>query len=113
MKIGQIVIAIGNPFGLTGDPTVTSGIVSSLNRSIQFETGILEVIQTDAAINPGNSRGALANTKGEVIAINTPKMPQGQGIGFVIPINTAKSKYVSRILFYSYLNGQMQNFGLT
>ena len=91
LRIGQIVLAIGNPFGLSGGPTVTSGIVSSLKRSIQFDTGILEVIQTDAAINPGNSGGPLINTNGEVVAINTAKMPYGQGIGFAIPINTSKS----------------------
>ena len=91
LRIGQIVLAIGNPFGLSGGPTVTSGIVSSLKRSIQFDTGILEVIQTDAAINPGNSGGPLINTNGEVIAINTAKMPYGQGIGFAIPINISKS----------------------
>ncbi len=91
LRVGQIVIAIGNPFALSGGPTVTSGIVSSLKRSIQFESGILEVIQTDAAINPGNSGGPLVNTDGEVVAINTAKMPYGQGIGFAIPINMAKS----------------------
>jgi serine protease Do len=91
LKVGQIVIAIGNPFALSGGPTVTSGIVSSLKRSIQFESGILEVIQTDAAINPGNSGGPLVNTAGEVVAINTAKMPYGQGIGFAIPINIVKS----------------------
>ena len=73
LKIGQIVIAIGNPFGLAGGPTVTAGIVSALNRSLQFETGALDLIQTDAAINPGNSGGSLANTNGEVIGINTLK----------------------------------------
>jgi serine protease Do len=91
LKIGQIVIAIGNPFGLTGGPTVTAGIVSSLNRKIQFENGTLELIQTDAAINPGNSGGPLINTRGEVIAINTAKMPYAHGIGFAVPINIAKS----------------------
>ena len=91
LKIGQIVIAIGNPFGLTGGPTVTAGIVSSLNRKIQFEKGVLELVQTDAAINPGNSGGPLTNTKGEVIAINTAKMPYANGIGFAVPINIAKS----------------------
>ena len=67
LRIGQIVIAIGNPFGLAGGPTVMAGIISSLNRNIQFENGVLELIQTDAAINPGNSGGPLVNTKGEVI----------------------------------------------
>jgi serine protease Do len=91
LKIGQVVIAIGNPFGLTGGPTVTAGIISSLNRNIQFENGVLELIQTDAAINPGNSGGPLVNTKGEIIAINTAKMPYAHGIGFAVPINMAKS----------------------
>jgi serine protease Do len=91
LKIGQIVIAIGNPFGLTGGPTVTAGIVSALNRNIQFENGVLELIQTDAAINPGNSGGPLINTKGEVIGINTAKMPYAQGIGFAVPIKVAKA----------------------
>jgi serine protease Do len=90
LKAGQIVMAIGNPFGLTGGPAVTAGIVSSLNRSIQASSGVLELIQTDAAINPGNSGGPLVNTKGEVIAINTANMPYAQGIGFAVPINTAK-----------------------
>ena len=91
LKIGQIVIAIGNPFGLTGGPTVTAGIVSALNRKIQFENGVLELIQTDAAINPGNSGGPLVNTEGEVIAINTAKMPYAHGIGFAVPANIAKT----------------------
>jgi serine protease Do len=91
LKIGQVVIAIGNPFGLTGGPTVTAGIVSSLNRKIQFDKGVLELIQTDAAINPGNSGGPLLDTNGQVIAINTAKMPYAHGIGFAVPINIAKS----------------------
>jgi len=91
LKVGQIVMAVGNPFGLTGGPTVTAGIISSLNRNVQFENGILELVQTDAAINPGNSGGPLINTKGEVVAINTAKIPYGQGIGFAVPINTVKS----------------------
>lgn len=90
LKAGQIVIAIGNPFGLTGGPAVTVGIVSSLDRSIQTRTGVLELIQTDAAINPGNSGGPLVNTKGEVVAINTANMPYAQGIGFAVPVNTSK-----------------------
>jgi serine protease Do len=91
LKVGQIVMALGNPFGLTGGPTVTAGIISSLNRNVQFENGILELVQTDAAINPGNSGGPLINTKGEVVAINTAKIPYGQGIGFAVPINIVKS----------------------
>ena len=91
LKVGQIVMAVGNPFGLTGGPTVTAGIISSLNRNLQFENGILELVQTDASINPGNSGGPLINTRGEVVAINTAKIPYGQGIGFAVPINTVKS----------------------
>ena len=90
LKAGQIVMAIGNPFGLTGGPAVTAGIISSLDRSIQTRNGVLELIQTDAAINPGNSGGPLVNTKGEVVAINTANMPYAQGIGFAVPVNTAK-----------------------
>lgn len=90
LKIGQIVIAIGNPFGLEGGPSVTAGIISSLNRRLRFENGSMELIQTDAAINPGNSGGPLVNTKGQVIGINTAKMPYAQGIGFAVPINVAK-----------------------
>ena len=97
LKIGQIVIAIGNPFALTGGPTVTSGILSSLNRKIQFEKGVMELIQTDAAINPGNSGGPLVNTAGEVVAINTAKMPYAHGIGFAVPINVAKTVMVELI----------------
>jgi serine protease Do len=89
LKIGQIVIAIGNPFGLTGGPTVTA--VSSLNRKIQFEKGVLELVQTDAAINPGNSGGPLIDANGEVVAINTAKMPYANGIGFAVPINIGKT----------------------
>lgn len=91
LKVGQIVMALGNPFGLTGGPTVTAGIISSLNRNVQFDNGILELVQTDAAINPGNSGGPLINTKGEVVGINTAKIPYGQGIGFAVPINTVKA----------------------
>ena len=104
LKIGQIVVAIGNPFGLSGGPTVTTGIISSLNRKIHFEEGVLELIQTDAAINPGNSGGPLTNTKGEVIAINTAKMPYAHGIGFAVPINIAKSVMTELIL-----NGRVIN----
>lgn len=90
LKVGQIAIAIGNPFGL--GKTVTAGIVSALDRSIQTDRGALieSLIQTDAAINPGNSGGALVNSSGEVIGINTAIYQGAQGIGFAIPSNTVK-----------------------
>jgi serine protease Do len=73
LRIGQVVIAIGNPFGLTGGPTITAGIVSALNRSLQFASGALELIQTDAATNPRNSGEPLVNTSGEIIGTNQLK----------------------------------------
>jgi S1-C subfamily serine protease len=97
-EVGDPVVAIGNPFGL--DRTVTSGIVSALQRQIQAPNGfsIDNVIQTDAAINPGNSGGPLINASGEVIGINSQIETGGSGsegnvgIGFAIPINTAKEE---------------------
>ena len=93
LQVGQKVYAIGNPFGLAG--TLTSGLVSSI-RSVQEPDGVTidEAIQTDAAINPGNSGGPLLNSHGEVIGINTmiaSNVGQNAGIGFAIPINTAKA----------------------
>ena len=91
LRVGQRVYAIGNPFGLTGGPTVTSGVVSALNRTIEAQRGMLEnLVQTDAAINPGNSGGPLVDLDGKVVAINTAIIPFAQGIGFAIPINSAK-----------------------
>jgi len=90
LKIGQMAIAIGSPLGLVGGPTVTAGVVSAVNRSIQTEATYMEgLIQTDAAINPGNSGGPLINSKGEVIGINSSVIPFAQGIGFAIPIQPA------------------------
>ena len=92
LVVGQKVLAIGNPFGFEG--TLTTGIVSSLNRTIQTEASrALEgMIQTDAAINPGNSGGPLLDSHGNVIGINTAIYGQGNiGIGFAMPINRAKS----------------------
>ena len=93
LKVGQMAIAIGNPFGflLGGGPTVTAGVVSALSRTINTEGRLYEnLIQTDAAINPGNSGGPLIDVDGKVIGINTANIPFAQGIGFAIPINTAK-----------------------
>ncbi|MFP3206556.1 MAG: trypsin-like peptidase domain-containing protein, partial [Hydrogenobaculum sp.] len=90
VRIGQLVIAIGNPYGLSR--TVTMGVVSALNRRLglsQYE----DYIQTDAAINPGNSGGPLINIEGKVIGINTAMVKGGQGLGFAIPINLAKWVY--------------------
>jgi serine protease Do len=92
LRVGQSVYAIGNPFGLTGGPTVTSGVISAVNRTIESQKGLLEnLVQTDAAINPGNSGGPLVDVKGRVVAINTAIIPFAQGIGFAIPINSAKT----------------------
>jgi serine protease Do len=91
LRVGQRVYAIGNPFGLTGGPTVTSGVISALNRTIESERGLIEnLVQTDAAINPGNSGGPLVDLEGRIIAISTAIIPFAQGIGFAIPINLAK-----------------------
>jgi serine protease Do len=87
LKVGDWVVAIGNPFGLSH--TVTSGIVSAKGRVIGAGP-YDDFIQTDASINPGNSGGPLFNMQGEVIGINTAIIPQGQGIGFAIPVDTAK-----------------------
>jgi putative serine protease PepD len=89
VRVGEDVVAIGNALGLRGDPTVTRGIVSALNRTVENLTGM---IQTDAAINPGNSGGPLVNSAGQVIGINTAVAADGaQNIGFAIPIDKAKA----------------------
>jgi S1-C subfamily serine protease len=88
VKVGDDVVAIGNALGLQGEPTVTRGIVSATDRTLDTLTGL---IQHDAAINPGNSGGPLLNRSGQVIAVNTATAGQGTGIGFAIPVDHAKS----------------------
>jgi serine protease Do len=91
LKVGQIVLAIGNSLGLQGGPTVSMGVVSALGRPLPGADFISEgLIQTDTAINPGNSGGPLANISGQVIGLNTAMIPYAQGVGFAIPANTVK-----------------------
>ena len=91
VNIGDISIAIGNPYGLDLAGTVTQGIISGLDRTISTsETTMTGLIQTDASINSGNSGGPLLNSNGQVIGVNTAKVSEGEGLGFSIPINTAK-----------------------
>jgi S1-C subfamily serine protease len=97
LRPGQLVIAIGNPFGFQS--TVSAGVVSAIGRSLRGATGRLieNVIQTDVALNPGNSGGPLVDTRARVVGINTAIIAMAQGISFAVPIDTAK-RVVSELL---------------
>jgi S1-C subfamily serine protease len=99
LQVGQLVVAVGNPFGLAG--SVTAGVVSALGRSLPTRDGraarvVEDVIQTDAALNPGNSGGALADARGRVVGINTAVA--GWGLGLAVPINDTTRRIVSTLL---------------
>ncbi|MCC8135621.1 MAG: trypsin-like peptidase domain-containing protein, partial [Ruminococcus sp.] len=114
LRVGELVIAIGNPLGFDLFGTVTSGIVSGLNRQISINEKNMNLIQIDAAINSGNSGGPLVNSCGQVIGINSAKMSSSysssasiEGLGFAIPISEAKT-IIDDLINYNYVKGRPQ-----
>lgn len=107
LRVGALAVAIGNPLGLEFAGSVTSGVISALNRKIMIQDRTLDLIQTDAAINPGNSGGALVNADGKVVGVNTIKISVSgvEGLGFAIPINNAKP-VVNQLIKYGYVRGR-------
>lgn len=108
-RVGDQVVAIGNPSGLKLAGSVTQGIISAIDRDIDVGNGPMNLIQTDAAINPGNSGGALINMKGQVIGINSAKIAQQgyEGIGFSIPVSSARP-VVSSLIKNGYVKGRVK-----
>lgn len=107
LEAGELAIAIGNPLGMDFFGSVTAGVISAVDRTMEVEGKVLKLIQTDAAINPGNSGGALVNSLGQVVGINTVKISASgvEGIGFAIPINEAKP-VVDQLMEYGYVKGR-------
>ena len=95
LKVGQLVVAVGNPLGLAG--SVTAGVVSALGRSLPARGRVIEdVIQTDAALNPSNSGGALADSLGRVVGINTAVA--GVGLGLAVPVNSTTNRIIYQLM---------------
>lgn len=107
MQVGEQVIAIGNPLGEQLSGSVTVGYISALNRKIDVEGTTYNLLQTDAAINEGNSGGALVNLNGEVIGINSVKVAASgvEGLGFAIPISDAKP-IIDDLIAHGYVTGR-------
>lgn len=107
LEVGELAVAIGNPLGMEFAGSVTVGVISALNRSIEMEDKTLNLIQTDAAINAGNSGGALVNSQGQVIGINSVKISASgvEGLGFAIPMNDAKP-VIDQLMTYGYVKGR-------
>jgi serine protease Do len=107
LEVGELAVAIGNPLGMEFAGSVTVGVISALNRTVEMGDKTLNLIQTDAAINQGNSGGALLNSKGQVIGINSAKISASgvEGLGFAIPINDAKP-VINQLKTYGYVRGR-------
>jgi len=107
LEVGELAVAIGNPLGMEFAGSVTVGVISALNRTVDMDDKTLNLIQTDAAINSGNSGGALLNSQGQVIGINSVKISASgvEGLGFAIPINDAKP-VIEQLVSFGYVKGR-------